>query len=68
MRGFGSVIGVLLAAIIAVVLIVFYLKSSMPQPAELQQQHGAIDRAREQAQSAEKQQQKHFQELDEAAR
>lgn len=68
MRGFGSVIGLLIAALITVVLIVLYLKSSVPQPAELRQQRGAIDRAREQAQSVEKQQQKHFQELDEAAR
>ena len=68
MRGFGSVIGILIAALITVALVVLYLKSSMPSPAQLQQQHGAIDHAREQAQVVEQQQKKHFQELDEAAR
>jgi hypothetical protein len=68
MRGFGSLIGIVIASLITVLLVVFYLKSNMPSAPEMEQKHGAIDQARSAAKATEEVQQRQFQQLEDAAK
>jgi hypothetical protein len=63
MRGISSLVGMLVAALLAVVLIVFYMKTSIPSPDKAKEARTAIDAAKRRASEVERSEAEHFKEL-----